>query len=143
MALRRGLQVELESMWWVEGTELYTLKNEIKNGDPLTHTYVPTQIYDTKQEKIGLLSKPERMALIRYYQAAHIAQDQLNRIDDSDTDSSSIREKFTDRTLPELKSRRERAVSQVSARTTFLGRLRTRFANFLEDASYEDISRSS
>lgn len=134
MKLRQALQAELETMEWIDDMELDRLREQIRDGEGIPHSYVPTQIYDDERANIGLLSYDERIALIRYYQAAHVAQEQLARIE-NDGGDSHVRDIFADRTLFEIKSRREAAITQVTKRISLSSRMRSRLRSPLSSSS--------
>lgn len=126
MKVRQALQVELESMEWIDGMDLRHLKSEIRAGGSLPTSHVPTQMYEEHRGDVGLLSYDERTAVIRYYQAARVAQNQLVRIEESDGEQTHVRSAFADRTLVELTEWRKEAATEIDKRLTLRGRIRTR-----------------
>lgn len=119
--LRTALHAEISSIDWIRETDLTDLKESIRNNEDPVQIRLPTTVYDNNVDSIGILSEPEIEALIAYYQAAHVAQDQLEMINEGT--SQSTRTTFTDRTLPKLKSRHETAKNELEKPRTWRGKV--------------------
>lgn len=122
--IRGAVLAEIESMEWINETDLTSLKKDIKSGESLAHTYVPTDVYDNELSNIGLLSRKEIRGLTEYYQAAHVAQQQLNQIQTGE-DTEETRAVLADRTLHRLKTRRKSAAETLESKLTLRARIGT------------------
>lgn len=100
--LRQALLAEIETMSWLTRDDTNALQESIRNGEPLTTTHVPTDVYDSNITDVGLLPEKEAEVVIKYYNTAHIAQDQLNKIADAEGDTTNVRKVLADRTIPDL-----------------------------------------
>lgn len=113
-SLRQSLYTEISSMDWLDEDDLDNLQDSIiqQNGK-IGHAYVPSEVYDSHIEDIGLLTSDERRPLIQYYQSAHIAQKQLESLRNDPTDTD-LRDRFAYNTLSNLHSYRNCAESALS-----------------------------
>jgi len=114
--LRRALLAEIQ-------TPKDTINNaaeveEIQDFDPV-HTVIPTTTYENQVEELGLLSSHEIEPVIKYYNTAKVAKQQLDTIDDV-----RIKRSFIEETAPGLKKSRRDAEKVIKIHMRVLGSLR-------------------
>lgn len=75
------------------------------------HAEIPTVVFESQADDIGLLSRDEIDPLVTYYSTARVAREQLRSLDDD-----RVAEQFLEETVPVLRRSRQRAVEEIESR---------------------------
>lgn len=104
--LRQALHTELDIP--AEIIKRATEQDADSFSGPL-HGEIPTTVYESQADSLGLLSNEELEPLIAYYSTAAVAEEQLQHLDDPD-----VAERFFEETAPILRTKRKNASTALS-----------------------------
>lgn len=95
--------------------------NEISINDEFNfeHTIIPTQIFESHKNDIGLLANDEVAHVVNYYSIAEVAEDQIEAL--SEDDREVDHESFLNDTIAGLKDARDDAEDVIKAHEKTLG----------------------
>jgi hypothetical protein len=107
--LREVLYAELDSMAWINNASVAEAVEE--SGNDVSRTFFPTLMFDSNTQDVGLLTEDEINPMLRYYNAAYIAREQLEMV--RDTDNSFAKRSLVNDTLPRVKDYRREAAQEI------------------------------
>lgn len=116
---RNAILAEINEMDWLSiEEEMNEQIRKVENEpDPFTHSYIPTDVFDSLVEDIGLLSADEIGNVIRYYNTAHIVGDLMEKIEthESIEETEEQREKLSNSALTDLRDYRTHAADSIAS----------------------------
>ncbi|MFB6176316.1 MAG: hypothetical protein ABEI99_04085 [Halobaculum sp.] len=106
---RRGLRQALLAELRLPGATIRRARNrEMDDVSEPVHTQIPMTVYEGRTGSLGLLGRDELEALIRYYEVAKVAREQLESLDDEE-----VAERFFDETVEKLDEQRRAAIREL------------------------------